>query len=137
MGDSLIVPDNQVVGLVIVFAKTVPTLDFEKSIGANQNINVSFVKDIKLVRYESDFEGVDSKLHLFLAKVMIKSADQPLTAQFTEFVVAIMIFDRENPAGGESTWIGNGIILQFVWTASEGIIQDAVFETIYDEKVDI
>ena len=80
MGGSLIVPDNQVVGLVIVFAKTVPTLDSEKSIGANQNINVPFVKDIKLVRYESDFEGVDSKLPLFLAKVMIKSADHPPTA---------------------------------------------------------
>lgn len=61
IGGSLTVPGNQVVELVGIAEKAVPILFSNESIGANLNINVSFVEDIQLVRNEADFDSLELK----------------------------------------------------------------------------
>ena len=149
MGDSLTVPGKQVVGLVGMSAKTIPILISYKSIGANLNIDTPFVKCVNLGRCETDFEGLDFKtkekyigtsfalLPTILAKLVTESAYYSLAALFTEFMVAMVIFDREKLSVDKSFWIESDTILQFLRVASEDIIQDAFFETTDEEKVDI
>ena len=58
IGSSLTVPGYRVTGVVEMSAQIIPILISDKLIGANMNIDVPFVKDVKLVRYETDFEGL-------------------------------------------------------------------------------
>ena len=61
IGGSLTNPGNQVVGLVGMATKAVPFLISDDSIGANLDIDVPLVKEIKLVRSEVDFDQLDFK----------------------------------------------------------------------------
>ena len=61
IGGSLTNPGHQVVGLVGMAAKAVPILISEDSIGANVDILVPLVEEIKLVRSEADFASLNSK----------------------------------------------------------------------------
>ena len=56
IGDSLTNPGNQVVGLVGMATKAVLILISDESIGANFDIDVPLVEEIKLVRSEVDFD---------------------------------------------------------------------------------
>ena len=148
IGGSLTNPGNQVVGLVEMAAKAVPILISEDSICANVNILVSLVEEIKLVRSEADFASLDSKpsekyigasfalLLPFLLKVVIETKDHSPAVLFTEFMIAMVTFDRKKPSKDESAWTASGNILQFIWAASNDYLKPVVFETIYDEKTD-
>ena len=123
IGDSLTKPGNQVVGLVGMAAKSVPILISEDSIGANVKILVPLVEEIKLVWSEAAFASLNSKprekylgasfalLPPFLLKVMIETKDHSPAVLFTEFMIAMVTFDRGNPSGDESTWTASGNIL--------------------------
>ena len=51
-------------------------------------------------------------------------------------MVAIVIFNCEKPSQDESTWTESRSILQFLWVASQNIIQNTIFKSTYDEKAD-
>ena len=126
IGGSLTNPGNQVVELVGMAAKAVPILFSEDSIGANVDILVPLVEEIKLVRSEADFASLNSKpsekylgasfalLPPFLLKVMIETKDHTPAVLFTKFMIVMVTFDRENPSGDESAWTASGNILQFL-----------------------
>ena len=148
IGGSLTVPGNQMVELVGIAEKAVHILFSNESIGTNLNITGSFVKYIQLVRNEADFDSLELKpsekhfgasfvlLSPFQTKVAIEIADNSLAILFTEFIVAVVIFDRENPSQDESVWTESGSILQCFWVVNQNLIQDAVFESTDDEKAD-
>ena len=114
IGGSLTNPGNQVVGLVGMAIKAVPILISDDSIGVNLDILVPLVEEIKLVRSEADFASLDSKpserylgssfalLPPFLLKVVIETKDQSPAVLFTEFMIAMVTFDREKPPQDES-----------------------------------
>ena len=145
---SLTVQGDQVIGLVRMSAEIVPSPISEQSNGVNLNIDAPFVKYMKLVRSETDCERLDFEtkkkfgaffalLPSFLAKVAIESAYHFPTVSFTEFMVAMVVFDRKKLVAGESTWVVSGNILQDLWVVSKGLIQDTIFETIDNEKAGI
>ena len=148
IGGSLTNPGNQVVGLAGMAVKAVPILISEDSIGANLDIFVPLVEEIKLVRSEADFASLDSKpsekyigasfalLPPFLLKVVIETKDHSPAVLFTEFMIAMVTFDRKNSSEDESTWTASGNILQFLWAASNDYLKPTVFETTDDEKAD-
>ena len=148
IGGSLTNPGNQMVGLAGMAAKAVPILISEDSIGANLDIFVPLVEEIKLIRSEADFVSLDSKpsetyfgesfslLPPFLLKVMTETKDHSPAVLFTEFMIAMVTFDRENPSEYESAWTASGNILQFLWAASNDYLKPAIFETTDDEKAD-
>ena len=61
LGGSLTEPDNQLVGLVGMTAKAFPILISSDTIGANLDIEVPLVADIKVVQSDADFSGLDIK----------------------------------------------------------------------------
>ena len=68
--------------------------------------------------------------------MVIETKGRPPAALFTECMIAMVTFDRENPSQDESAWTESGTILQFLWAASKNFLQPAVFERIDDEKAD-
>ena len=66
----------------------------------------------------------------------IEIADNSLAILFTEFMVAIVIFDRENPSQDESVWTESGSTLHYFLVVNQNLIQDTVFESTDDEKAD-
>ena len=115
IGGSLTNPGNQVVGLVGMAAKNLPILISVDLIGANLDIDVPLVEEIKLVRSEADFASLDSKpserylgesfalLPLILLKVVIETKDHSPAVLLMEFMIAMVTFDREKPPQDEST----------------------------------
>ena len=115
IGGSLTNPGNQVAGLVGMTAKAVPILIANDSIGANLDIDVPLVEEIKLVRSEVDFDQLDFRssesyigasfalLPPFLSKVVIETKDHSPASLFIEFMITMVTFDRENPSQDEST----------------------------------
>ena len=153
IGGSLTNPGNQVVGLVGMATKATPILISDDSIGANLDIDVPLVEDIKLVRSEVDFDQLDfdqldfklserylgasfALLPSFHLKVVIETKYHSPASLFTVFMIAMVTFDREKPSQDESTWSESENSLQFLWAASKDFLQPTVFETTDDEKAD-
>ena len=61
LGGSLTEPDNQLVGLVGMTAKAFPILISSDTIGANLDIEVPLVADIKAVQSDANFSGLELK----------------------------------------------------------------------------
>ena len=61
LGGSLTTPDNRLVGLVGMTAKSFPILISSDTIGANLDIEVPLVSDIKATQNEVDFSGLEFK----------------------------------------------------------------------------
>ena len=149
IGGSLTNPGNQVAGLVGMTAKAVPILIANDSIGANLDIDVPLVEEIKLVRSEVDFDQLDFRssesyigasfalLPPFLSNVVIETKDHSPASLFIEFMIAMVAFERENPSQDESAWTESGSILQFRWAVSKNFIQPVVFEATDDEKATV
>ena len=148
IGGSLTNPVNQVMELAGIAAKAVPILISDNSIVTNLDIDVPLVEEIKLVRSKVDFDQLDFKpserylgtsfalLPPFLLKVVIETKDHSPASLFTEFMIAMVTFDREKPSQDDFAWSESGNILQFLWAASKDFLQPAVFETTDDEKED-
>ena len=85
LGGFLTTPDNRLVGLVGMTAKSFPILISSDTIGANLDIEVPLVLDIKATQNEVDFSGLEFKtkekysgapfalLSPFLAKVVMET----------------------------------------------------------------
>jgi len=70
-----------------------------------------------------------------MVKVVIDTKHHSPASLFTEFMIAMVTFDREKPSQDESAWSETGNILQFLWAASKNFLQYTVFEATDDEKV--
>ena len=68
--------------------------------------------------------------------MVIETKDHSPASLFTEFMIAMVTFDREKSSQDESVWSESGKIILFLWTASKDFLQPTVFETTGDEKVD-
>ena len=148
IGGSLTNPGNQLAGFVEMATKAFPIQISNDSIGANLDIDVPSVEEIKLVRSEVDFGQLDFKpserylgasfalLTFFLLKVVIETKDHSSASLFSEFIIAMITFDRDKSSQDDSVWTESGNILQFLWAASKNFLQPAVFEATNNEKVD-
>ena len=149
LGGYLTAPDNQLVGLVGMTVKAFPILISSYTIGANLDIEVPLVSDIKAIQNEDDFFGLEFKtkenysgaplalLPPFLAKVIMETKNYCPKFLFQEFMAAMFTFDLQSPLGNERVWGKSGCILQFLWAASQSLLQEAPIEgTAKDNAVD-
>ena len=116
LGGSLTEPDNQLVGLVGMTAKAFPILISSNTTGANLDIEVHLVVDIKAIQNDADFSGLVFKtkenysgssfalLPPFLAKVVMETKNHCPKFLFQEFMAAMFAFDLHSPLGNERAW---------------------------------
>ena len=116
LGGSSTEPDNQLVGLVGMTAKAFPILISSNTTGANLDIEVHLVVDIKAIQNDADFSGLVFKtkenysgssfalLPPFLAKVIMETKNHCPEFLFQEFMAAMFAFDLHSPLGNERAW---------------------------------
>ena len=97
-------------------AKVFPILISSDTIGANLDIEVPLVSDIKAVQNEVDFSGLEFKtkekyagthfalLSPFLAKVVMETKNHCPKFLFQEFMAAMFAFNLQSPLGNERAW---------------------------------
>ena len=112
LGGSLTAPDNQLVGLVGMTAKAFPILISSDTIGANLDIEVPLVADIKAIQNDADFSGLE-----FKTKEKYSGAPFALLPPF--FAKVVMETNNNCPKFlFQRAWETSGCTLQFFWVAS-------------------